>query len=392
MPRLGSQDSESRLSWKGPGESAARSHGIRRRATDHPFDSPIQLILITPLRIACASLLLVSLVTGEDPVTKSAMRAEAGNPNLVEGSFRIDRGQDMGLWVPPGESLEFRVDVDLGVLGEASVGTVTMSSGVEPFVAGLPRPGDTLPEGGELVGWVRIAARGGHLGYELDHSITTRFLPQAWPSLINSEVQAGSENRKREIKVGLKDGEWASSYRANGHCRDCTRREHYVKASLPWNKDYHCKKCRRGEHRIWNSPRDREVPAQTTDILGAVYLARNLVSGQRDSLELSMVQKENLWKVKLKRGAVQIIEVPAGKFRCREVQLSVSQPAGEKEGSNKFSGLFGIKGALKIWLHEPTGVPVLIEGDVPVGDIVDLHARIRLSKSRGTPAAFKKLP
>lgn len=353
-------------------------------------------VLIQHLAPFVTCLALVAPVAALGVVRSAAVASvdeavvDGGDPNLVEGSFRVDRGEQPGLWIPPGEVLEFRVDVDLGVLGTASVGNVTMSSGVEPFVAGLPRPGETLPTDGRFVAWARITARGGHLGYDLDHTINSRYLPQEWPSIIHTEVQKGSENRKREIKIGRQEGAWTSAYRGNSHCNDCTRLEHYVKASLPWNKDYHCTGCRRAEHRIWNPAREREVPAHSSDILGAVYLARNLVRQGETTIELPMVQKDHIWLVKLSRGVLEDIEVPAGTFRCREVRLEVSQPPGEAESGSKFSGLFGIKGALKIWLHESTGVPVLIEGDVPVGDIVDLHARIRLSSFRGTPRSFKK--
>jgi len=355
------------------------------------------LLRRTPIKsLGLAALVVAFAVSGfaEDPTTgltvgTTSARAGADDPDLVEGSYRVDRGEHPALWVPPGEALEFEVQVDLGVFGEATVGTVTMSSGVEPYVSGLPRPGETLPEGGRMVAWVQTVARGGHLGYELDHSITTRFLPQDWPRILNSEVQTGSENRKRELKIGLTKGGWKSSYRGNSHCDGCKRLEHYVKASMPWNDDYHCKKCKRAEHRSWDKSRSRKAPAGAIDILGAVYLARTLVRDDEAKLELPMIQKDHLWTVHLEQGARQNISVPAGVFSCREVRLTVSQPPGEPTGSQRFSGLFGIKGALKIWLHESTGVPVLIEGDVPLGDIIDLHARVKLAKFRGTPVSFQ---
>jgi hypothetical protein len=280
------------------------------------------------------------------------------------------------------------VDVDLGFLGEASVGKVTLSSGVEPFVAGMPIPGQAPGGDGAMVGWVRSVARGGHLGYELDHSISTRFLPQAWPSLLNLEVQKGSENRKRELKIGLQEGAWVGTYRGNSHCAGCERREHFVEAALPWNDDYHCKKCKRAEHRHWDVPTERAVPGQTVDVLGAIYLARTLVRDGLEELDLQMLQKDKLWDVKLTRGAVANINSPSGKFRCRQVLLGVSVPEGEDTSPSKFSGLFGIKGSIQLWVHESTGVPVLIEGDVPLGSIMDLHARIKLSSYLGTPGAF----
>lgn len=311
------------------------------------------------------------------------------DPNLVEGSFRFDRGEESDLWIPPGEVLQFRVEVDLGLLGDATVGTVTMSSGVEPFVKGLPIPGQKLEEGGDLVAWIRAVARGGYLGYELDHRIETRYLPQIWPHMLYAEKQTGSENRRRELKVGLVKGEWTASYRGDGHCRDCARREHFIKATLPWNDDYHCDGCKRGEHRVWSPKTVRGVPPQSIEVLGAIYLARTMIREDLESLTIPMIQKSNLWLVTLTRGTVQEVEVSLGVYRCREISLTVEQPEGEA-GVNKFSGVFGIKGALTIWVHETTGVPVSIEGDVPVGGIIDLRARVKLASALGTPESFVK--
>ncbi len=321
-------------------------------------------------------------------VPSSFTKAASSSPYLVEGSLHFDRGTEPGIWVPPGEQLKFKVHVDLGVLGQASAGAVTMSSGVEPFVSSLPLPGKSRETSEDMAGWVQIRAQGKHLGYELDHTMTTRFLPQDWPRVLSSEVQKGSENRQRELKLGPGTDEWNLSYRSDSHCHSCTRREHFVEASLPWNKDYHCKRCKRGEHRLWGSSRERSVPTQAIDILGAVYLARSLVRDGADELALCMVQKDRLWDVTLKQGRLEDIQVSGGHVRCREVRLSVSRPEGEPSDGGKFSGLFGIKGDLKIWFHETTGVPVLIEGDVPIGDIIDLHATIRLEGFEGTPEAF----
>lgn len=346
------------------------------------------------MRAALYTLLALAVSIGGRPDDPDMLTPEGPNPggrHLVEGSFRIARGNALGLWVPPDEKLDFEVEVDLGLLGMVTAGTVQMSSGIQPYLSGLPVPGQVPAASSESAAWLRIRARGGELGYELDHTIETRFLPRDWPMVIHTEVQRGSEHRKREVKIGRQAGAWSSTYRGDSHCRDCTRREHYVEASLPWNKDYHCDGCKRGEHREWNQPKLREIPETTMDILGAVYLARNLVLGDATELETHILQKDHLWKIELKRGALETLETPAGRFRCREVQVHPSQPEGEPGGSHRFTGLFGIKGALKIWFHETTGVPVLIEGDVPLGDLIDLHARVSLTKYQGTPEAFRPL-
>jgi len=333
--------------------------------------------------------LLLIAASGEEPASSPPARAGAKDPTLVEGSYRVLGEGSVGLWIPPGESLEFEVEVDLGLLGHTTAGMVTMSSGLESFLPDLPRPGEALSEGGPMVPWIRVAARGGYLGYKLDHVITTRFLPQEWPSMASLEVNSGTSHRKREIKIGVKDGVWRSSYRGNSHCDGCTRREHFVEGAFPWSADRHCNRCKRAEHRLWNPIRERGVPAHTEDVLGAVYLARNLIRSDETELELFMVQKDNLWKVKLRKGEARELTVPAGTFACREVRLQAIQPPGERKKRPRFSGLFGIRGELRFWFHEGTGVPIRIDGDVPVGNLFDLRARIELSTFHGTPAAFK---
>ncbi len=348
-----------------------------------------ETILILPILLSC--LALGGPSNSDGPVNAALPIADGLDASITKGSLRIDRGDQEPIWVPPAESLEFEVELDLGLLGDTGLGVVIMSSGVEPFVSGLPLPGQKLSTGGKNVGWIRITAHGEQLGYKLNHSIGTRFLPQVWPASINSETQTGSESRKREIKIGQRDGEWMSEYRANGHCAGCERKEHFVIATLPWNNDYHCDRCKRAEHRHWKEPTPRAVPAQALDILGSVYLARNMIRSGLPEVNTTMVQKSDLWNVTLRSGQVADIRVPAGTFRCREVLLIVKPMPGEEGENRKFSGIFGIKGALKIWMNEGTGVPVLIEGDVPVGDIVDLHAKIRLAKFRGTPPAFRPI-
>jgi hypothetical protein len=56
--------------------------------------------------------------------------------------------------------------------------------------------------------------------------------------------------------------------------------------------------------------------------------------------------------------------------------------------------LFGLQGALRIWLEEKTGTPVLIEGDLPIPvPLVDsLRVRVQLKSAKGADPDFRKLP
>ena len=102
------------------------------------------------------------------------------------------------------------------------------------------------------------------------------------------------------------------------------------------------------------------------------------------------VDKQRLWEVHLRAGKTRRIETPAGRFDCREVQLSTTRPAGEKsdEDSKEFEGMFGIRGKIQIWMEARSGVPVLIEGELPVPLIGSLDVRVELERYIGTPPVF----
>jgi hypothetical protein len=322
----------------------------------------------------------------EQPTVPVQVLSGPGDPALVEGSLRLDFGPaGFPVWVAPAEKLIFEVVIDLGLLG-AGVGRVTLGSTVQRYVPGLAIPIE--PDVPVLwAGTLMSAAEGRYLGYDLDHTLTTRFNPQAWPEVIHRDVQAGTENRRREVMIGMREGVALSSYRCDGHCRGCERREHFVEPTIPWRDDFHCKKCKRAGHRVWGELRVREVPSGSMDMLAAVWVARAFVREDGQSTGFTMVDKDRLWDVTLLRGDTRPIETPAGLFECTEVLLKSEVPRGEEE--REFAGLFGIRGELQIWVHTRTGVPVLIRGRVPVGSLFDLGVRVQLERAQGTPAAFE---
>lgn len=327
------------------------------------------------------------VVGAEELSARAQALAGSGDPELVEGSLQLDLGfTGFPLWVAPAEILTFEVVIDLGLLGGAGVGSVTLSSGVQRYVSGL----EVHTEAVSPVRWVgllRSAAEGRYLGYDLDHELTTRFNPQTWPMLIHRDVQAGTENRRRELMIGTRGGESFSTYRYDGHCWTCERREHFVEPTLPWRSDFHCKKCKRAGHRVWRELRERAVPPGSVDMLAAVWIARAFVREGGPTTGFTMVDKDRLWNVTLARGETEVVRTPAGHFECTEVLLRSEVPEGEE--SREFAGLFGIRGELHIWVHCITGVPVLIRGRVPVGNLFDLGVRVQLERALGTPAAFE---
>lgn len=306
--------------------------------------------------------------------------------SAVRKPVTVDRGEgEFPLVVPDGEVLVFEAFVDLGL--EAKAGTVTLSAGSEPYSSGLPTPGATSESEDLRTAWIESRAVGSHLGYKLDHTVHTRILPTDWPRYFHKDLQQGSENRKRELKIGVREGKPMAWARNNSHCGGCERREHFVESHLPWGDDHHCKKCKRMEHRDWLPSMERDVPEGTVDLLAAIYLARTLLLEDQESLTFPMLTRLDLWQVTLSQGEEKKKKTPAGEFICREVLLSTTVPEGEVS-DKKFKGLFGMHGTIHIWLERETGIPVLINGRVPIGPL-DLGVAVKLKSYEGTPEAFQ---
>jgi hypothetical protein len=352
--------------------------------------------------LLCLALLCLprtGLDVEDKPALAPAATAAHGPDVIDKGFMRSERGEGMlPILVPNGEELTFEVLIDVGFLGDVNVGSVVLSSGVEPYLAGLPVAGQPIGDHAATaknreLGWVKSVATGGYLGYRVQHEIETRLLPQAYPSLFLRETQRGSENRRKEIKIGMRDGKLIADYRSDRHCPGCDNKEHFVESKWLWGKPEHCKKCKLAEHRIWRPVVTHDVPAGTLDMLSAVYLARSLVREGREREEFPLIDEDNIWSVEIKRGSRRKVTTPAGRFDCVQVALGTKLLVGEKGAEKQpqqFQGLFGLQGRIRIWMEVNSGVPVLIEGDLPVPiPFVDkLNVSVQLKSYRGTTATF----
>lgn len=308
---------------------------------------------------------------------------------------RIERGEgQVPLILPRDEELLFDVIIDLGVLGDLDVGDVTLSSGLERTPRGLPSARDPERRVEHFDrAWVKAIAKGGYAGYNLTQTLSASHLSQDWPRVLYKDMQRGSENRERELRLGLLEGVLTAEYRSDRHCTGCTDRGHFVDSVWAWGDPYHCKKCKLAEHRVWRDAVHREIPAGAIDMLSAVYVARAMVDLGVDETTFPIVDKQKVWRVKIQKGATRWQEVPAGRFECAQMKLSADLEAGEPDPEGdpgKFQGLFGIQGTIRIWFDAKTGVPVLIQGQlpIPVPLVGDLDISVQLKKFKGTPAAF----
>lgn len=315
----------------------------------------------------------------------------ASGAAATRGPFVLERGADrQSIRYPRDEELSYRVSISLGVLGSPTVGTVTMTSKVEPFFkGGVVRP-EAIEEAPLEQAFVSARAEGSYAVYSVVETISTRVLPQLYPRILHKTVQTGTENRQRELSIGRIGEGTSSSYRSDGHCRGCEDRAHFVKSTWPWQDAHHCKSCKRGEHRVWREPRKKDIPDGSIDMVSAVMLARTVVQQGKPSAHFTLLDREKLWDVELSRGRRGRRKTPAGEFDVVEVLLATRVPESEGGDSEEFVGLFGLHGSISIWMHPESGVPVAITGLVPAGPI-NLDVVIELESYRGTPDSFHKV-
>jgi hypothetical protein len=329
--------------------------------------TPFVLLLVT------APLWAVALVVEEGADEKETGRAVPAVSDGPVDPRPFGRGEGLPvLWLPRDEELVFHVRASLAFV-ELRAGTVTMSTRVEPYRPSIlaVEPGTEDPEeDGAEVGVMRVHAEGAYQWYSMDASIESRVLPQDWPHVSYRYTHEGSEQRRREILIGTQKTKGVASYRKD------------TSDGAPKGT------------RIWREPKTRRVPEGTLDTLTAVYLARTMLRENQDELTFPLLDKLDLWEMRIRRGETKPIETAAGTFEAVEIVLDPRPWPGEsvKEKKRKrFQGLFGLRGSIHMWVDVRTGVPVCIQGDLPIG-FLDLGLDVRLESYRGTPDAFRPLP
>ena len=313
----------------------------------------------------------LGLLRGEFQSPGATVGSDEGPGPSETRTFVLDRGADRPvLFLPRDETLVYRVVLSIAFI-QTSVGTVTQTCEVAPYKPSvlLPPEPDAEPDGDREAetATIKIHAEGDYTWYSMDSTIEARHLPQEWPSTTYRQISEGSEKRRRENMLGFRDGEFTASYR-----RDTSK-------GAP-----------RGT-RIWSAPAFRPVPEGTIDMLTAVFLVRTLIRDDLDTLSFTMLDKRRVWDVKIERGEEKRMETAAGTFDVVELVLIHEPHPGEwvrKEKIERFEGLFGIHGTIHLWVERGTGIPVRIEGDLPIGPLT-IGMEVVLTRYEGTPAEFQ---
>jgi len=265
--------------------------------------------------------------------------------------------------LPRAERLSYRAYLDLSIVS-TSVGKVTQTTLIEnqrPSVL-LVQPKSSTEE----TATVTLQAKGGYAWYDLESTIQSRLLPQEWPRILYTTESVGSERRRREILVGLRDGVLTSSYR-----RDTEK-------GAPERT------------RIWREAVSRPVPEGTLDMLTSLFMVRTLIREGKDEIVFPLIDKDRVWQLRISKGKARCMETPAGTFDVVEVVLDPGPYPGEEfkdDRLGKFEGVFGIHGTIHLWAEKHSGVAVRIQGDLPVGPVT-LGIDVILDSYSGTPSEF----
>jgi hypothetical protein len=273
------------------------------------------------------------------------------------------------LLLPRDERLAFGVRAGFSVL-DARVGTVRMECKVQSARGSLVLKAPQGAPVGEQAS-LRIVAEGEHTLYSLDAEIKTDIHPQRWPWIVYYFEQREPRNSRRTIRIGWRDDKPHLYYQ-----RD-------TDTGAPKGT------------RVWKDPKERDLPVPAVDLLTAVYYARVLIREERKSFSFPMADKFDLWQLNLRRGASARLETKAGEFDAVQILIEPAPYPGEvaeekiAERAKKFEGLFGMHGSIELWVQKDTGVPLRIEGEIPIGLGLDIGVSVELETYSGTPPEFR---
>lgn len=268
---------------------------------------------------------------------------------------------------PTGERLTYRARVWKGFnfLG-TDVGTVVF------------RIGEGLSDGA-VTDVYEARAQGGGFGYEVAAHTVAEVRRRDGRPLRYEMLQQGSRTAGQRI---IFEDEGAHVLKLK-HCQggpSCTESAHQVEheVSTGWFRSRkvrgHCHdlECGQATHEVWRTRARIQVGATVRDMLSVIYYARSLrFTPQEPSHLVEVVQGRNVWKVQVSLVKSEFVEVPAGRFAANLIAIT---PVSQHD--EKFEGLFGIKGSLKVWLDQASGQPVQVTGTIPFG--VDLQGQVVL--------------
>jgi hypothetical protein len=305
----------------------------------------------TSIWLGCALALLAALGGAEAKDTSDPAHGPA-KPAVHGPSFNL------------GERLEYRARVWKGFSWFGfDVGEAVFKVGKEEY-RGHPA-------------WRLVAeATGGGFGYKVRSDAVSYVAADDGRPLYFCFEQTGSEFRGRRLE--FEPGKIV--YYRRSHCINgaCKNPNHQI---VRGGRRVHCDRghdCEDPQHWIWERRSEHVGAGDATDMLAAVYLARTLdLGGPKKTIRV--VDADNVYDVDVLSISEEKVKTDAGSFRTRVVALephfvSTTDPDGPK--GQRFHGLFGLSGTIRIWLDKATNTPVRIRGTIPFG--IDLNGEVEL--------------
>lgn len=310
----------------------------------------------------------------------AAGKVEAKPVDAAPASETVAKSSKKKQLVPVGEKLFYR--------GRVKKAGVTVDVGKAMFSV----------EETESAVILKAHAKGAKFGYSMDTSVTTELRPGSIHPVVHEYKQKGSEKRRKKLVF---DDDGATYWKVK-HCKtpNCKDPDHmvdhttYAVGFIPWGSEKrHCKEsgCKDSDHRVWRLRKEHTLQQPHVDLLTAIYLARNLEfkPGGKPHV-VPVISDRDLWNVKVSARSEKQLKIAAGTFDAVELVLEPQGTGKTAKKASEFDGLFGLNGAIKVWVEKTTRRPLLISGDLPFA-FLNLHATIELVKITD-PSSSKSSP
>ncbi|MGR3319879.1 MAG: DUF3108 domain-containing protein [Candidatus Anammoxibacter sp.] len=222
------------------------------------------------------------------------------------------------------------------------------------------------------------SAEGSAFGYNLRIDTESFIDSNSLEPLLFTNIQSGSEDRKKKLVFSKKKIEYLKMKhcKLDGKCHD--------NAHFTFKDDVkvHCEKCKDRIHYTWNVRAVHKNTKPTYDLLSALFIARtfDLKYGGEDH-EIILADDRDLWKMRIHVAGEEIIETGIGKFDTLLLKLTGIPFNSHAKNQQYFSGLFGLKGDMRLWVDKESKIPIRIRGTYPF--LFDVQVEILITSVEG---------
>lgn len=206
-------------------------------------------------------------------------------------------------------------------------------------------------------------AEGEGFGYKLKMNSVSYIDSDTFLPVLTTNIQSGSENREK--KTQFYDDK--IEYSKKKHCKlddSCEDTSHYINLN---GIRSHCRKCQDANHYTWMTRFVHENVKPTYDLLSGLYIARQFpisIGGKVENIRL--VDGRDLWQMSIQAIAEEVIETEIGKFDTLELKLTATPLNEHAKKQKSFTGLFGLKGDIALWVDKESKIPIRIRGAYPL--------------------------